>query len=185
MASGPITSWEIDGETVETVSDFILGDSKITADGDYSHEIWFTTYQIIYIKFVFRKSHFKAHVQCYVVWHVCAKLLSHVRLFAIPRTAARQAPLSTELSRQECWGGLLRPPPGDLHDPGVKPTSHVPCVGRQVLYNLGSPCFLGILVKEWSFIISVSSTWWVHLTNLHWLPTVDMDSGKCPECKVK
>ena len=39
MASGPITSWEIDGETVETVSDFILGGSKITADGDYSHEI--------------------------------------------------------------------------------------------------------------------------------------------------
>ena len=39
MASDPITSWEIDGETVETVSDFILGGSKITADGDYSHEI--------------------------------------------------------------------------------------------------------------------------------------------------
>ena len=39
MASGPITSWDIDGETVETVSDFILGGSKITADGDYSHEI--------------------------------------------------------------------------------------------------------------------------------------------------
>ena len=39
MASGPITSWEIDGETVETVSDFILGGSKITADGDYTHEI--------------------------------------------------------------------------------------------------------------------------------------------------
>ena len=39
MASGPITSWEIDGETVETVSDFILGDSKITADADCSHEI--------------------------------------------------------------------------------------------------------------------------------------------------
>ena len=39
MASGPITSWEIDGETVETVSDFILGGSKITADGDYSNEI--------------------------------------------------------------------------------------------------------------------------------------------------
>ena len=39
MASGPITSWEIDGETVETVSDFILGASKITADGDLSHEI--------------------------------------------------------------------------------------------------------------------------------------------------
>ena len=39
MASGPITSWEIDGETVETVSDFILGGSKITVDGDFSHEI--------------------------------------------------------------------------------------------------------------------------------------------------
>ena len=39
MASGPITSWEIDGETVETVSDFILGGSKITADGDCSNEI--------------------------------------------------------------------------------------------------------------------------------------------------
>ena len=38
MASGPITPWEIDGETVETVSDFILGGSKITADGDGSHE---------------------------------------------------------------------------------------------------------------------------------------------------
>ena len=39
MASGPITSWEIDGETVETVADFILGGSKITADDDCSHEI--------------------------------------------------------------------------------------------------------------------------------------------------
>ena len=39
MASGPITSWEIDGETVETVSDFIFWGSKITADGDCSHEI--------------------------------------------------------------------------------------------------------------------------------------------------
>ena len=38
MASGPITSWEIDGETMETVTDFILGGSKITADGDCSHE---------------------------------------------------------------------------------------------------------------------------------------------------
>ena len=39
MASGPITSWHVDGETMETVSDFILGGSKITADGDCSHEI--------------------------------------------------------------------------------------------------------------------------------------------------
>ena len=39
MASGPITSWEIDGETVETVADFIFGGSRVTADGDYSREI--------------------------------------------------------------------------------------------------------------------------------------------------
>ena len=39
MASGPITSWKIDGKTMEIVTDFILGGSKITADGDYSHEI--------------------------------------------------------------------------------------------------------------------------------------------------
>ena len=39
MASSPITSWQIDGETMETVSDFIFGGSRITADGDYSHEI--------------------------------------------------------------------------------------------------------------------------------------------------
>ena len=39
MASGPITSWQIDGETVDTMSDFIFGGSKITADGDCSHEI--------------------------------------------------------------------------------------------------------------------------------------------------
>ena len=39
MTSGPITSWEIDGETVETVSDLIFGGSKITADGDFSHDI--------------------------------------------------------------------------------------------------------------------------------------------------
>ena len=39
MASGPVTSWQIDGETVDTVSDFIFGGSKITADGDCSHEI--------------------------------------------------------------------------------------------------------------------------------------------------
>ena len=39
MASGPITSWQIDGETMETVRDFILGGSKITADGDYSYEM--------------------------------------------------------------------------------------------------------------------------------------------------
>ena len=48
MASGPITSWEIDGETVETVSDFIFLGSKITADGDCSHEIYMCMYTHTY-----------------------------------------------------------------------------------------------------------------------------------------
>ena len=47
MASGPITSWEIDGETVETVSDFISGGSKISADGDCSHETAILLFYII------------------------------------------------------------------------------------------------------------------------------------------
>ena len=52
MASGPITSWEIDGETVETVSDFILGGSKITADGDCSHEFFLNL-----LKFFIKNKH--------------------------------------------------------------------------------------------------------------------------------
>ena len=51
MASGPITSWEIDGETVETVSDFILGGFKITADGDCSHKIIFLYVKSLFIFF--------------------------------------------------------------------------------------------------------------------------------------
>ena len=49
-----------------------------------------------------------------------AQLLSHVQLFATPRTVARQAPLSMGFSRQEYWIGLLFPPPGDFSDPGIK-----------------------------------------------------------------
>ena len=49
-------------------------------------------------------------------------MLSCVRLFATPGTAAHQAPVSTEFSRQEYWSGLPRPPPGDLPDPGMEHT---------------------------------------------------------------
>ena len=52
-------------------------------------------------------------------------MLSRVRLFAIPWTTARQAPLSMEFSRQEYWSGLPFPPPGALPDPGVEPKSLV------------------------------------------------------------
>ena len=48
-----------------------------------------------------------------------AGLLSHARLFVTPCTVVRQAPLSVGFSRQECWSGLLCPPPGDLPDPGL------------------------------------------------------------------
>ena len=60
---------------------------------------------------------------CYIVVGTSAYSLSHVRLFAIPRTVARQPPLSTGFSRQEHWSGLPRPPPGDLPNPGIGPTS--------------------------------------------------------------
>ena len=54
---------------------------------------------------------------------VCAQLLSRVLLFASPWTTARQAPLSMKFPREEYWSGLPSPPPGDLPDPGIKPTS--------------------------------------------------------------
>ena len=78
MAFGPITSWEIDGETVERVADFIFLGSKITADGDCSHEI-------------------KRHDS------VCLCALSHVWLIATPWTVACQDPLFMGFSRQEYW----------------------------------------------------------------------------------
>ena len=81
MAFGPITSWQIDGETVETVTDFIFLGSKVTADGDCSHEI-------------------KRCLPLERKWSEM-KLLSHVWLFATLWSVAYQAPLSMEFSRQE------------------------------------------------------------------------------------
>ena len=85
MASGPITSWEIDGETVETVSDFIFGGSKITADGDCSHEI---------------KRRFLLGRKAKINLLLLLSCFSRVRLCATPWTVAYQAPLSVGLSRQ-------------------------------------------------------------------------------------
>ena len=86
IASGPITSWEIDGETMETMTDFIFGGSKITADGDCSHEI---------------KRHLllgrKAMTN--LVQYSSVKSLSHVQLFATLWTAACQAFLSITKSQ--------------------------------------------------------------------------------------
>ena len=53
---------------------------------------------------------------------MCAQLLSHVQLFVTPWAIAHQAPLSMGFCRQECWSGFLFPSPGDLPNPGIKPT---------------------------------------------------------------
>ena len=107
MASGPIPSWEIDGETVETVSDFIFLLSKITTDGDCSHEI---------------KRHLLLERKA-VTNLVKMKSLSRVRLFVTPWTVAYQVPPSMGFSRQEYWSGLPFPSPGHLPDPGIEPGS--------------------------------------------------------------
>ena len=93
MASSPITSWQIDGETMETVTDFIFLGSKITADGDCSHEI---------------KRHLLLGRKA--MTNLLLLLLSHfscVRLCATPWTAAYQASPSMGFSRQEHWLLLL------------------------------------------------------------------------------
>ena len=86
MASGPIISLQIDGVTVETVTDFIFGGSKITADGDCSHEI----------------------KRCLLLGR---KVMSCIRLLLTPWTVAYQAPLSIGFSRQEYWTVLPFPSP--------------------------------------------------------------------------
>ena len=78
MASGPITSWEIDGEIVETVSNFIFEGSKITADGDCSYEIK-------------RRLLLEGKVMTNLVQFSSVQLLSRVQLFILPLTAANQA----------------------------------------------------------------------------------------------
>ena len=97
MESGPITSWEIDGETMERVKDFIFLGSKITADSDGSHEI---------------KRHLLLGRKA--MTNLLLLLLSRfslVRLCATPWTAAYQAPLSMGFFRQEYWSGVPLPSP--------------------------------------------------------------------------
>ena len=95
MASSPITSWQIDGDTMEIVTDFIFLGSKITADDDCSHEI----------------------KRCLILGRKAMTNLlllsrfSRVRLFATPETAAHQASPSLGFSRQEHWSGLPFPSP--------------------------------------------------------------------------
>ena len=112
MASGPITSWEIDGETVETVSDFIFGGSKITTDGDCSHEI---------------KRHLLLgrNVKTCPAAAAAAKSLQSCPTLCDPIDSRPPGSPSLGFSRQEHWSGLPFPSPGDLPDPGIKPRSPV------------------------------------------------------------
>ena len=97
MASGPITSWEIDGETVETVSDFIFLGFKITADSDCSHEIK-------------RRLLLGRKLMTNLLLLLLSRF-SRVRLCATPYTASHQSLPSLGLSRQEHWSGLPFPSP--------------------------------------------------------------------------
>ena len=94
MASSPITSWQIDGETVETVADFLFLGFKITADGECSHEI--KRCLLLGRKVMTNLLLLLSHV-------------SRVRLCATPQTAAHQAPPSMGFSRQEYWSGVPLP----------------------------------------------------------------------------
>ena len=99
-------------------------------------------------------------------WESVLSRFSCVRLFVTPWTAARQAPLSMEFSRQAYWSGLLCPPPGDLPNPGIEPVSLTStCIGRWVLYHqrhLGSPpasnsAMLTPAVQRW--LLDFSAPW--------------------------
>ena len=110
MASGPITSWKIDGETMEPVTGFIFLGSKITADGDCSHEI---KRHLTNLDSILKSRDIT------LLTKVCTvkkgrkevKWLSHVWLFASPWTVAFQVPLSMGFSRQEYRSGLPFPSP--------------------------------------------------------------------------
>ena len=73
---------------------------------------------------------------------------SHVQLFAISWTAARQVPLSMGFSRQEYWSGLPFPPPGDLPDPGIQPMAPGWQVDSLPAESPGKPCNQDILVRQ-------------------------------------
>ena len=113
MASSPITSWQIDEETVETVADFIFWGSKITADGDCSHEIKrclvLGRKVMTNLDSILKSRYVTLPTKVRLVSSV--QLLSHVRLFVTPWIVAWQAPPSMGFSRQEYWSELPFPSP--------------------------------------------------------------------------
>ena len=146
MASGLITSWEGDGETVETVSDFILGGSKITADDDCSHEI---KRRLLLGRKVMTNldSIFKSRdITLPTKVHLVKALVFPVVVYGCESWTIKKAEIESEVaqscpplcdpmdcnllgfsvmgfSRQEYCSGLPFPSPGDLPDPGFEPGS--------------------------------------------------------------
>ena len=105
MASGPITSWQTEKEKVEAVTNSILGGSKITADGDCSHEIK--------RHLLLQKENYDKPSESEVI-QSCPTLCDPMDC---------SLPGSMGFSRQEYWSGLPFPPPGDFPDPGIEPWS--------------------------------------------------------------
>ena len=111
MASGPITPWEIDGETVETVSDFILGSSKITSDGDCSHEI---KRPLLLVRIVMTNldSIFKSRdITLPIKVHLVKAMVFPVVMYGCESWAVKKAEhRRTDVFKLWCWRRLLRVP---------------------------------------------------------------------------
>ena len=111
MASGPITSWEIDGETMETVSDFILGGSKSTADGDHSHEIkrclLLGRKVMTNLDSIFKSRDITLPTKVHLVK---AKIFPVVMYGCESWTVKKAEHQRTDAFEMWCWGRLLRVP---------------------------------------------------------------------------
>ena len=108
--------------------------------------------RLLKVKLSFYLYHEYLRLTKLILMNWCAHMLGHVRLFVTPEAVARQAPLSMRFSRQEYWSGLPFPPPGDLPDPGIQPTS------------LLSPALAGGFFT--------TSTAWETLMNWSWGPFI-------------
>ena len=146
MASSPITSRQVDGETMETVTDFIFLGSKITADGDCSHEI--------------KRCLLLGRKVMTILLLLLLSCFSCVQLCATPWTAAYQASLSMGFSRQEHWSGL--PFPSPMHESESEVAQLCPTLSDPMDCSLPGSSIHGIFqatVLEWG-AIAFSIKWY-------------------------
>ena len=144
MASSLITSWQIDGETTETVIDFILGGSKITADGHCSHEIkrclLLGRKVMANLDSMLKSRDITLPTKVHLVKAMAFPVVMYDS--ATPWTVTSQA-LSMGFCRQEDWRGLPFPPPRDLPHPGIEPLSLAPPASPGIFFTTVPPgkCF--------------------------------------------